>query len=32
MKKLEFLNAVLFTMTVSNAEIIKQYDGKVVDG
>lgn len=32
MKKLGILIAVLFTMTVSNAEIIKQYNGKVVDG
>lgn len=32
MKKLGVLIAVLFTMTVSNAEIIKQYNGKVVDG
>ena len=31
MKKLLILIAVLFTMTVSNAEIIKQYNGKVVD-
>ena len=32
MKKLGFLIAVLFTMTVSNAEIIRQYNGRVVDG
>lgn len=32
MKKLGILIAALFTMTVSNAEIIKQYNGKVVDG
>lgn len=32
MKKLEILIAVLFTVNVSNAEIIKQYNGKVVDG
>lgn len=32
MKKLGILIAVLFTMTVSNAEIIKQYNGRVIDG
>ena len=32
MKKLGILIAVLFTMTVSNSEIIKQYNGRVVDG
>ncbi len=32
MKKLGILIAVLFTINVSNAEIIKQYNGKVVDG
>ena len=32
MKKLGILIAVLFTMTVSNSEIIKQYNGKVADG
>lgn len=32
MKKLAILIAVLFTMTVSNAKIIKQYNGRVVDG
>lgn len=32
MKKLGILIAVLFTMTVSNAEIIRQYNGRVVDG
>ena len=32
MKKLGILIAVLFTMTVSNAEIIRQYSGRVVDG
>lgn len=32
MKKLIFLTVILFTVNVSNAEIIKQYNGKVVDG
>lgn len=32
MKKLLILIAVLFTVNVSNAEIIKQYNGKIVDG
>lgn len=32
MKKLGILIAVLFTMTVSNAEIIRQYNGRVADG
>ena len=32
MKKLGILIAVLFTITVSNAEIIKQYNGRIVDG
>jgi hypothetical protein len=27
-----FLTAALFTVNVSNAEIIRQYNGKVVDG
>lgn len=32
MKKLGILIAVLFTINVSNAEIIRQYNGKVIDG
>ena len=32
MKKLGVLIAVLFTINVSNAEIIKQLNGKVIDG
>lgn len=32
MKKLGILIAVLFTINVSNAEIVRQYNGKVVDG
>lgn len=32
MKKLGILIAVLFIVNVSNAEIIKQYNGRVVDG
>ena len=32
MKKLLILIAALFIVNVSNAEIIKQYNGKVVDG
>ena len=32
MKKLGILIAVLFIVNVSNAEIIRQYSGKVIDG
>lgn len=32
MKKLILLIVVLFTVNVSNAEIIKQYNGKVANG
>lgn len=32
MKKLGILIAIMFTANVSNAEIIKQFNGKVVDG
>lgn len=32
MKKLGILIAIMFTVNVSNAKIIKQYNGKVVDG
>lgn len=32
MKKLGILIAVLFIVNVSNAEIIKQYNGRIVDG
>ena len=32
MKKLIVLIVVLFTVNVSNAETIKQYNGKVIDG
>lgn len=32
MKKLIFLTVILFTVNVSNAEIIKQFNGRVVDG
>lgn len=32
MKKLIVLIVALFTINVSNAEIIKQYNGKVIDG
>lgn len=32
MKKLIVLIAVLFTINVSNAEIVRQYNGKIVDG
>lgn len=32
MKKLRILIAVLLTINVSNAEIIRQYNGRVVDG
>lgn len=32
MKKLGILIAVLFIVNVSNADIIKQYNGRVVDG
>lgn len=32
MKKLIILIAILFIVNVSNAETIKQYNGKVIDG
>lgn len=32
MKKLIFLIVALFIVSVSNAEVIRQYNGKVVDG
>lgn len=32
MKKLGILIAIMFTVNVSNAEIIKQFNGRVVDG
>lgn len=32
MKKLGILIAIMFTANVSNAEIIKQFNGRVVDG
>ena len=32
MKKLGILTVVLFIVNVSNAEIVRQYDGKIVDG
>ena len=32
MKKLGILIAIMFTANVSNAEIIKQFNGRVIDG
>ena len=32
MKKLGILIVIMFTVNVSNAEIIKQFNGRVVDG